>query len=228
MSYAYIEKNLNEVRAEIAAADAKAGWAEETLLIAAVKYATDEELEALLSLGVRDIGENRVQQLLAHWEIAKAHNARVHFIGTLQRNKVKYIIDKVAAIHSVDSVALAAEISRRAVLAGRVIDVFVEVNIAGEESKSGVAVDGAEALCREILALDGLCLKGLMTMAPHCDNPSDYHGYFRKTRALAYRIWYALGIQDAPGLSMGMSESFAAAISEGASMVRVGRRLFLK
>lgn len=227
MSYAYIEKNLNEVRAEIAAAEAEAKRTG-TALIAAVKYATDEELEALLSLGVTDIGENRVQQLLAHWDIAKAHNARVHFIGTLQRNKVKYIVDKVAAIHSVDSVALAEEISRRAVAAERVIDVYVEVNIAGEESKSGVSVDGVEPLCRKILSLPGLSLKGLMTMAPHCEDPADYHRYFIKTRALAYGVWYAIGMQGHPALSMGMSESFTAAIAEGASAVRVGRRLFLK
>ena len=227
MSYAYIEKNLNEVRAESAAAEAEAKRTG-TALIAAVKYATDEELEALLSLGVTDIGENRVQQLLAHWDIAKAHNARVHFIGTLQRNKVKYIVDKVAAIHSVDSVALAEEISRRAVAAERVIDVYVEVNIAGEESKSGVSVDGVEPLCRKILSLPGLSLKGLMTMAPHCEDPADYHRYFIKTRALAYGVWYAIGMQGHPALSMGMSESFTAAIAEGASAVRVGRRLFLK
>ncbi len=227
MSYAYIEKNLNEVRAEIAAAEAEAKRTG-TALIAAVKYATDEELEALLSLGVTDIGENRVQQLLAHWDIARAHNARVHFIGTLQRNKVKYIVDKVAAIHSVDSAALAEEISRRAVAAERVIDVYVEVNIAGEESKSGVSVDGVEPLCRKILSLPGLSLKGLMTMAPHCEDPADYHRYFIKTRALAYGVWYAIGMQGHPALSMGMSESFTAAIAEGASAVRVGRRLFLK
>lgn len=228
MSYAYIEKNLKEVRAEIAAAEALAARAGKTALIAAVKYATDAELDALLSLGVADVGENRVQQLLAHWEIIQAHGARVHFIGTLQRNKVKYIVDKVAAIHSVDSVALAGEISRRAVAAGRVIDVFVEVNIAGEESKSGASVDDLEPLCRAILSLDGLALKGVMTMAPHCENPDDYSVYFNKTRELACGVWRALGLQDAPALSMGMSESFPAAIAAGASMVRVGRRLFLK
>ena len=228
MSYAYIEKNLTAVRAELAAAESAAGRVGQTVLIAAVKYATDEELAALLTLGVSDIGENRVQQLLAHWGIAKAHGARVHFIGTLQRNKVKYIIDKVAAIHSVDSAALANEISRRAVAAGLTVDVFAEVNIGREEAKSGAMPDEIPALCREIVSLPGLVLKGLMTMAPHCDNPADYHAYFAETRKLAADVWQTLGLAGEPELSMGMSESFTVAIAEGASAVRVGRRLFVK
>ena len=228
MSYAYIEQNLKAVQAELATVEEAVGRVGQTTLIAAVKYATDEELSALLSLGVQDVGENRVQQLLAHWDVAKAHGARVHFIGTLQRNKVKYIVDKVAAIHSVDSVALAVEISRRAVALGLVVDVFAEVNIGKEEAKSGVMPDDILALCREITALPGLALKGLMTMAPHCENPADYHAYFAETRALASAVWQELGLQGAPALSMGMSESFPAAVAEGATMVRVGRRLFLK
>ena len=127
-----------------------------------------------------------------------------------------------------DSVALAEEISRRAVAAERVIDVYVEVNIAGEESKSGVSVNGVEPLCRKILSLPGLSLKGLMTMAPHCERAEDYRTYFRATRELAEEIWQQLGRTDRPRLSMGMSESFTAAILEGTGAVRVGRRLFLK
>ena len=228
MSDRYIEKNLMAVRAALATAEAAAGREGQTTLIAAVKYATDEELETLLSLGVSDIGENRVQQLLAHWEIARAHHTRVHFIGTLQRNKVKYIVDKVAAIHSVDSVALAHEISRRAVAAGLVIDVFAEVNSGREEAKSGVLPECAEELCREMATLPGLSLKGLMTMAPHCDDRARYRIYFSQTRELAERIWRKLGLAGEPQLSMGMSERFEGAILEGASFVRVGRRLFAK
>ena len=228
MSDTYIAENLNAVRAELACAEAAVGREGKTVLIAAVKYASDEELAALLALGVTDIGENRVQQLLAHWETARAYGARVHFIGTLQRNKVKYIVDKVSAIHSVDSVALAAEISRRAVATGRVIDVFAEVNSGREEAKSGVMPEEALPLCREIAALPGLSLQGLMTMAPHCESPAEYRTYFRQTGELAERIWQELGLVGEPQLSMGMSESFAAAIAEGATMVRVGRRLFAK
>ena len=228
MSYAYIENNLRAVRAELAAAEHAAAREGKTTLIAAVKYATDEELDALLSFGVQDIGENRVQQLLAHWEIAKAHGARVHFIGTLQRNKVKYIIDKVTAIHSVDSEALALEISRRATAAGRVIDVLVEVNSGREEAKSGVLPEDALALCRAVAALPGVKLNGLMTMAPRLESPAEYHAYFRETATLATAIWQSLGLAGAPELSMCMSESFPVAIAEGSTMVRVGRRLFLK
>ena len=228
MSYAYIDRNLAAVREELAAAESAAGRGGATALIAAVKYAEDGELAHLLSLGVTDVGENRVQQLLQHREILDAHGARVHFIGTLQRNKVKYIVDKVAAIHSVDSLSLAAEISRRVVAVGRTIDVYVEVNSGREENKSGVMPEEVPALCREIAEMEGLCLVGLMTMAPHCERAEDYRTYFRATRELAEEVWQQLGRSDRPRLSMGMSESFTAAILEGTDAVRVGRRLFLK
>ena len=129
---AYIKENLEAVRTEIAKAENNAERVGKTLMLAAIKYGTDDEVRALLSNGVLDVGENRVQQLLDRFELLSAHQARVHFIGSLQTNKVKYIIDKVSMIHSVDSEKLAAEINRRAAQKELVMDVLVEINGARE------------------------------------------------------------------------------------------------
>ncbi len=224
----YVTKNLAAVNAEIRAAESLAGRQGRTKLIAAVKYASDEELRQLLAAGVLDVGENRVQQLLSHMSVYEGSGARIHFIGTLQKNKIKYIIDKVFAIHSVDSVALAREIGRHAQQRGITVRVFAEINIGREAAKGGAMPEEAQALCREIVGQPGLELVGLMTMAPKCESDTAYREYFAKTRALAEEIWQQLGLAGTPLLSMGMSESFAAAIAEGADMVRVGRRLFLQ
>lgn len=223
----YIKENLTAVRAELSAAEAAAGREGKTTLIAAVKYASDCEIKELISLGVTDVGENRVQQLLAHMSAYEGEAVRIHFIGTLQKNKIKYIIDKVNAIHSVDSIQLAQEIDRHAGKHGIAVRVFVEVNIGREEAKSGVMPEEAEALCREIEELPNLSLVGLMTMAPRCESEAEYRGYFSEARKLVCSIWQSLGRTDQPLLSMGMSESFAAAVAEGTDMVRVGRRLFI-
>lgn len=225
---AYMRENLQAVRAALAAAETAAGRSGSTRMVAAVKYAEDRELAELLRLGVDEVGENRVQQLLAHWPLYEKSNVKVHFIGHLQKNKVKYIVDKVALIHSVDSVELAGEISRRAVALGLTVSVLVEINSGREAAKSGVLPEEAEALCRAILALPGLSLCGFMTMAPRCENKTAYHTYFAATRVLAEGLWQALCLPGKPLLSMGMSESFEAAVAEGADLVRVGRRLFQK
>ncbi len=227
MSLAYIDRDLLAVREAIEGAAAKSGRDSAVTLLAAVKYATDEELSYLLSRGVRHVGENRVQQLLAHWEILRESGAEVHFIGSLQKNKVKYIIDKVAMIHSVDSVSLALEIERRAAACGREMPVLAELNMAGEESKSGTLPQDAAALCREILSCPHLRLRGFMTMGPRFESEQEYRRYFANTRTFALSLWSELGLEGAPLLSMGMSESFVPAVLEGADIVRVGRGLFL-
>ncbi|MBQ8357016.1 MAG: YggS family pyridoxal phosphate-dependent enzyme [Clostridia bacterium] len=222
----YIDSNLSAVRAEIAAAEAATGCEGRTRLLAAIKYGTDEEVRALLEQGVTEVGENRVQQLLDRWDLLSAHGAKVHFIGSLQTNKVKYIIDKVSMIHSVDSARLAAEIDRRAGAKGIVMDVLLEINGAREEAKSGVLPEEAEDLCREILTLPHLRLCGFMTMGPRFENDAAYRAYFASVREIGDRIWQALELAGEPLYSMGMSESFVPAIGAGAHMVRVGRRLF--
>ena len=222
----YIENNLTAVRAQIADAEREVGREGKTVMLAAVKYATDGEIEAMLDAGVTDVGENRVQQLMANLPLYESRACRVHFIGSLQTNKVKYIADRVDVIHSLDSERLALEIEKRAAAKGRVIDVLVEINSGREESKSGVLPEEALALCRIALTLPHLHLAGFMTMGPVCESEEEYRTYFKETVALGNALWRSLGLAGEPAFSMGMSQSFPAAIKEGATWVRVGRSLF--
>ena len=229
MDMSYIDKNVNDALSLIEKARAASEFKKDITLVAAVKYADIAEINHLCALGVRDIGENRVQQLLEHYEGLDDKTVNIHFIGTLQTNKVKYIADKVCMIHSVDSVKLAREIDKQAKKHGRVMDVLVEINSGEEENKSGVAPADAEALCLEISQLENVRLRGFMTMAPKCDEKADYLKYFRQTYAQTLDIWTKkLHNIDEPILSMGMSDSFEEAIMCGADTVRIGRRLFLK
>ena len=151
MKFDYIEKNVSEVKAKIEAARVRAGREAPVMLLPAVKYAEPEEIEFLYkNLGIHQVGENRVQQMLAHIEALDCEGLEFHFIGTLQTNKVKYIIDKVRMIHSLDSLKLAAEIDKQAKKHGIVMDVLVEVNCGEEDSKSGVLPCDVEALCVEM------------------------------------------------------------------------------
>lgn len=230
-AFDYLARNLEEIRTAIREAERASGRREgSTTLLAAVKSADTEEIRYLTQvLGVQDIGENRVQQLMARYDALDLSGVRLHFIGSLQKNKVKYIIEKVASIHSVDSLSLAEEIDKRARAIGRVMDVFVEINSGREENKGGLLPEDAPAFCKKIDALEGLRLVGLMTMAPHCEDASEYHKYFSETYALAQRIFRDdLGREEPPLLSMGMSESYREATLEGADIVRVGRQLFRK
>ena len=231
MAYEYVQQNLCAITERIRAAEAAAGReAGSVTMIAAVKYAEDGELRALYELGVHEFGENRVQQLLAHYEaLGEARESvRFHFIGSLQTNKVKYIIDKVTMIHSLDSERLAAEIDRQAAKRGLTMDVLVEINSGREESKGGLAPDEVEDFCQKLAAFPHLRLRGFMTMAPKCEKIEEYRKYFRETSQQCLDIWQKKldNIGGTPILSMGMSASFEAAIMEGATMVRVGGALF--
>ena len=226
MAFSYVDENLAAIRARIDAARERSGGREVTLL-AAVKYTDTAHINYLHSLGVNDIGENRVQQLLEHWEALDRENLRVHFIGTLQKNKVKYIIDKVSMIHSLDSLSLAQEIEKQAAKHGLVMDVLVEINSGMEENKSGIHPDEAAAFCESLGQFPHLNLRGFMTMAPKCEKNEEYRKYFCKTSQLCLDIWQkTLHNIGRPILSMGMSDSFEIAIEEGADIVRVGRALF--
>ena len=165
---------------------------------------------------------------MEHYEqLPRAMN--IHFIGHLQTNKVKYIVDKVCMIHSVDSEHLAAEIDKQAGKHGVVMKVLVEVNVGEEENKSGVMPGEAEALCEAIGKYPNLSLCGLMTMAPICEQKEEYLKFFEKISRLAVDIWSKnCDNKERPILSMGMSGSFEEAIFSGATAVRVGRKLFEK
>ena len=222
----YVDKNLAAIRARINEAADRSGSREVTLL-AAVKYTDTEHINYLHSLGVNDIGENRVQQLLEHWDALNHENLRVHFIGTLQKNKVKYMIDKVSMIHSLDSISLAQEIEKQAAKHGIVMDVLVEINSGMEENKSGISPEDAAAFCEALGQFSHINLRGFMTMAPKCEKNEEYREYFHKTSQLCLDIWQKnLHNIGRPILSMGMSDSFEVAIEEGADIVRVGRALF--
>ena len=230
MSYEYIERNLRQVREKIDAACKKAGREEPVTMLAAVKYAEPGEIEYLYrELGVRAVGENRVQQMLEHIEALDCEGLEFHFIGTLQTNKVKYIIDKVKMIHSLDSLKLAAEIDKQAKKHGITMDVLVEVNCGEEENKSGLLPSEVEAFCLELPKFSSLRLRGFMTMAPKCEKKEDYLKYFQQTYAQVLDIWTKkLHNIGRPIISMGMSDSFEEAIACGSDIVRIGRRLFVK
>ena len=196
MSFEYIDKNVAEVVEQIENAKLQANRQnDDVMLLAAVKYAEPDEIEYLYRhAGITHVGENRVQQLLAHREAIDCEGLDFHFIGTLQTNKVKYIIDKVSMIHSLDSLKLAAEIDKQAKKHGIVMDVLVEINSGAEESKSGVLPEDLEAFCDAIEAFENINHKGFMTMAPKCEKKEEYLKYFQQTYRQVLDIWAKKGI----------------------------------
>ena len=223
----YMDQNYAEIKGRIDAA-LKKSKKENVTLVAAIKYTDAAHVNYLHKvLGVHDVGENRVQQLLDRWDALDRDGLNIHFIGTLQRNKVKYIIDKVCMIHSLDSLSLAAEIEKQAAKHDLIMDVLVEINSGCEENKSGLYPDEVEAFCAELSKFPHVNLRGFMTMAPKCEKKADYQKYFQKTYQQCLDIWQKnLHNIGEPILSMGMSDSFEAAIEEGADIVRIGRALF--
>jgi pyridoxal phosphate enzyme (YggS family) len=225
-----LKTNVEAVQRGIREAAEKAGRdPAEITLLAATKYASAEQMNALIALGVQDVGENRVQALLEKWDALDKENLRVHFIGSLQKNKVKYIADKVCMIHSLDSVELAREIDKQCKKHGKVMDVLVEINCAREENKGGVAPEDAEALCMALAEFEHVRLRGFMTMAPKSPEKAQYYKYFSETFALCLDLWTKkLHNIDIPMMmSMGMSDSYDVGIACGSTLVRVGSSLFV-
>lgn len=230
-AYNYIDENVARVREKIKEAARVSGRNESDIsLLAAIKSADEGEINYLHShLGIDLVGENRVQQLLERYDKLDRDGLELHFIGSLQTNKVKYILDKVSLIHSLDSIRLCEEIQKQAKKRGIVSRVLLEINSGNEENKGGVDISDAERFCEEIQRFDSVELCGFMTMAPRCENKSDYYPYFDKTREISEKIWKStLGKSGYPIISMGMSESFESAIECGATLVRIGRTLFAK
>ena len=221
----YVKSNYNSLLEEIASLGQKAG--REITLVAVTKSGSDEELLALADAGVSDIGENRPGELQRRGELLMkaGYMPRLHEIGNLQRNKVKLIIGEVELIHSLDSMALAMEIEKQAKKIGRSVRVLIEVNSAREEQKGGVMPEEAEEFILEVKKLPHLEVAGLMTMGPVCADPEDIRPYFRETKELFDRL-NRKRLFTEQILSMGMSDSYAVAIEEGATLVRVGRKLF--
>lgn len=231
MDFSYLDRNVLEVKDRIRESALFSGRdPKDVMLLAAIKSADTDEINYIHNaLGISNVGENRVQQLLERYEALDKAGLNIHFIGTLQTNKVKYIIDKVSLIHSVDSVKLAREIDRQAAKRGIVMDILLEINSAMEESKSGVFPEDAEALCLELAELSNIRLRGFMTMAPKGSAREEYIKYFTETRELGKRIWSeTLQYNGEPIYSMGMSDSFEIAVECGSTCVRVGSGLFRK
>lgn len=198
----------------------------EVTLIAVSKTKPIEMLKEAYDEGCRDFGENKVQELVEKYE-AMPKDIKWHMIGHLQRNKVKYIVDKVSMIHSVDSLRLAEEISKEALKKEVTVSILIEVNMAGEETKFGVAPSEVETLVRQSAVLPGIAIKGLMTIAPFVDNPEDNRVYFAALKQLSVDITKKnIDNVTMNVLSMGMTGDYTVAIEEGASLVRVGTGIF--
>jgi len=222
-----IKENLDNIIQQKNRAAADAGRDPgEILLCAVTKTRTPEEINEAIKCGVTDIGENKVQEILDKFD--KVLPVRWHLIGHLQTNKVKYIVDKVSMIHSVDSLNLAREIDKRCLQAGKTMDILIQVNSAEEESKFGIKTGETGQLIEDILSTcPNLRIKGLMCIAPYIEDPEEVRGYFREVKQL-YDMYSKSGQPnlDFEYLSMGMSHDYKAAIYEGSNLIRIGTAIF--
>ena len=221
----FLKSRWDEINRKIT----KASSGRSVKLLAATKTVSVETINfAIDHLGLRLIGENRVQELLSKYDALHKDDLKIHFIGRLQTNKVKYIVDKVDMIESVDSIKLAEEISRRAEKIGRVMDILVEINIGREESKGGILPENLNDFMEAIDLLQGIRFAGLMVIPPKTEDVCQSEKYFLES----YQIF--LDIQQKKShnigkpliLSMGMSDSYEEAIRCGSDEVRIGSALF--
>lgn len=224
MTFAGLPERLAQIRSEIARRQAAGGWSHAVTIVAVTKGFGPEAVRTALATGLPDVGENRVQEALEKMSQISEPGVAWHLVGHLQRNKAKLVPGRFTLVHSVDSVELAQELARRAAAAGTRQRVLVQVNVAGEEQKSGCAPADAPALTRTVAALESLALDGLMTIAPLTDLVDTQRRTFRGLRQLRDAlqeegIWL-------PTLSMGMSGDYATAVEEGATVIRLGTALF--
>ncbi len=222
-----IKNNLEIINEKIKKAALKTNRnPEEIKLVAVTKTATIEQIKEAISVGVKIIGENKVQEAKEKYQILST-DIEWHLVGHLQTNKVKYAIEIFDLIHSVDSIKLAKEIDRRSLQFGMITNVLVEVNVSGEETKYGIKPEEVEPFLEEISEFSRIKVRGLMTIAPIVEDKEEVRPYFRKLRKLFEKI----KIENMKNirmdyLSMGMTEDFETAIEEGANMVRIGRGIF--
>ena len=222
-----LKQNYDEVRLQIDEACKKVGRnPSEVTLICVSKTKPNEMIQELYDEGIRDFGENKVQELSGKMD-ALPDDIKWHQIGHLQRNKVKYILGKTELIHSVDSFRLAEEINIQAKRKGIVVPILIELNIGGEESKFGLEKDDVISFVKQVSELDGLKIMGLMTVAPFVDDPEDNRSLFKSIKELSNEI-ASLNIKNVSMevLSMGMTNDYMVAVEEGSTMVRVGTGIF--
>jgi pyridoxal phosphate enzyme (YggS family) len=226
-----IADNLKHINENVAKAALKSGRQPSDITVIGVTKTIDaqvlaSELDVLLESGICNFGENRVQELTAKQPVL-GDKIKWHMIGSLQRNKVKFVVGQVVLIHSLDSLRLAEEINRIAGQKGVVADVLIEVNIGSEESKHGIATENVMDFAKEVMMLPNLSVKGLMTIAPFVDNPEENRGHFKKMAELFANLKTMAGPNgDIQFLSMGMTGDYGVAIEEGANMVRIGTGIF--
>lgn len=215
---------INELKSAAAERSGRSG--EDVLLVAVTKLHSPEEINEAIDAGITDIGENKVQEIMDKYE--KVKPVRWHLIGHLQTNKVKYIIDKVAMIHSVDSLHLAKEIEKRAAQHDLTMDILIQVNSAEEESKFGITTEETDRLIADIAQqCPHIRIKGLMCIAPFEEDPEDAREYFAEVK----KIYDKYAGKDAEKidfqyLSMGMTNDFEVAVEEGSNLIRVGTAIF--
>ena len=217
-------KHIQKLKEEAALRSGRKG--ENVLLVAVTKLHSTDEINEAIDCGITDIGENKVQEIMDKYDRVKP--VRWHLIGHLQTNKVKYIIDKVSMIHSVDSLHLAKEIDKRAKQHNLTMDILIQVNSAMEESKFGITTAETGQLINDILTeCPNVRIRGLMCIAPFEDNPDDARVYFAEVK----KLYEEYGKIDNPNLdfkylSMGMSNDFEVAVEEGSNLIRVGTSIF--
>ena len=227
-NFTYLKNNYCDILSEIKALEEK--YQRHITLVCVTKSGSDEELIELVKLGASNIGENRPQELARRKALLnnEGYFTAMHQIGHLQRNKVKQVASIASVVHSLDTVALAQELCKEAERIGSKIPVLIEINSGKEESKGGVDPDLAEEFFLKVRDMDGLEIRGIMTMGPALENSEDMRPYFRLTKEIFDKLNTRYGFDGEPILSMGMSNSYRVAIEEGANLVRVGRRLFEK
>lgn len=224
-----INDNIAALRSRISSAAYKAGRnPRDITLVAVTKTVEPERIIEAINGGITHLGENRVQELIEKYD-AIPQEVKWHMIGHLQTNKVKYIVGKVSLVHSVDRIELVKEIDRRAGRQGTVMDVLIQVNVAGEQTKFGIAPVEVEDMIEEIRSYRSIRVRGLMTIAPYADNTEEIRYVFKELNKKFIDIKRKnIDNIDMDYLSMGMSNDFETAIEEGSNMVRIGSAIFGK
>ncbi|MEG6549848.1 YggS family pyridoxal phosphate-dependent enzyme [Desulfocurvibacter africanus] len=221
-----LRRNLEAVLAGVNEAAVACGRTSgEVTLVAVSKFHPAQDVRALAGFGQMDFGESYVQEALAKREELQDLDLRWHFIGRLQTNKARHVAGSFSLVHSVDSLKLAQTLHKRAQALQTVQEVLLQVNLAGEGQKAGAAADEARRLAQEVRGLDSLALRGLMLLPPLVDEPEQARPWFAALRELRDSLERELGVR-LPHLSMGMTGDFRQAIAEGATIVRIGTRIF--
>lgn len=228
-NFEYIKTNIDNIKYNIEVAAKKSGRSLNDILLLAVTKTVDiDRIKVAVDCGLKDLGENRVQELVQKYEILNS-DCNWHLIGHLQTNKIKYIIDKVKLIHSVDSENLALEINNQAKKNNKIVDILVEINIADEATKFGIKPEDTEEIIIKLSNLSNINIKGIMTVAPLVNNAEDNRKYFEKL----YKLFVDIKAKridniDMKYLSMGMTNDYQIAVEEGANIVRIGTGIFGK